>query len=267
MNPRMSAADGRAMMATGEQMLRRHTVDAMIMHWFNTICWFFLLATGVGLIDNPVLQPLGMWWVNAMQYLFGGPVLLLDAHIAVGVVWSLVFLVYGVVRFKRITLPFVKEMLTFSPRSDLEWLIKKPLSMTIGSDMMRRLGLTPNIPDQGFYNVGQKMFGIPALFGGVVIAVTGWIMMFSQQDLTSQATVQWAILIHFLTTGLVFAGLLIHIYMAAIAPGETPAFKSMFTGSVPLDYADAHHKLWSDKLQKEPVTDAADAAFSGQKEV
>ena len=121
--------------------------------------------------------------------------------------------------------------------------------MTIGSKMMQRFGLKPIIPDQGFYNVGQKMFGIPALFGGAVIAVTGWIMTYSKQDLTTQGTVQWMILIHFLTVGLVFAGLLVHIYMAAIAKGESPAFFSMFTGTVPADYAVSHHKLWFDEYQ------------------
>ncbi len=61
-------------MENRNMMLRRHTIDAMFMHWFNTVCWFVLLATGVGLIDNPVLQPLGMWWVRIMHMLFGdGP--------------------------------------------------------------------------------------------------------------------------------------------------------------------------------------------------
>jgi formate dehydrogenase subunit gamma len=32
--------------------------------------------------------------------------------------------------------------------------------------------------------------------------------------------------------------------MAAIAPEERPALKSMFTGSVPESYAKHHHKLW-----------------------
>jgi formate dehydrogenase subunit gamma len=239
----------RLMMENKNRMLQRHTIDAMLMHWFNTICWILLLATGVGLIDNPVLQPLCMWWVKGMHAIFGGGAELLEFHITVGAIWSVGFLVYGIIRFKRITLPFIKEMLTFSPMTDIEWLIKKPLSMTIGSKMMQRFGLKPNIPDQGFYNVGQKMFGIPALFGGAVIAVTGWVMTYSKQDFTTQGTVQWMILIHFLTVGLVFAGLLVHIYMAAIAKGETPAFLSMFTGKVPADYAASHHKVWFDEYQ------------------
>jgi len=230
-------------------MLQRHTTDAMLMHWFNTFCWILLLATGVGLIDNPVLQPLCMGWVKGMHVIFGGGAELLEFHIAVGAIWSVGFLIYGIIRFKAVTLPFVKEMLTFSPRTDIEWLIKKPLCMTIGRKMMRRFGIKPIIPDQGFYNVGQKLFGISALFGGAIITVTGWIMTCAKQDLTTQSTVQWMILIHFFMVGIVFAGLLVHIYIAAIAKGETPAFFSMFTGKVPAEYAAAHHKRWFDKVQ------------------
>ena len=47
----------------------------------------------------------------------------------------------------------------------------------------------------------------------------------------------------------VFAGLLVHIYMAAIAKGMRPAFISMFTGYVPADYAASHHKHWFDSLK------------------
>ena len=115
--------------------------------------------------------------------------------------------------------------------------------------MMQRLGMKTIVPDQGFYNTGQKLFGITVLFGGIVIAVTGWIMIFSQQDLTGQGTVQWAMLIHFVTAGVVSAGLLVHIYMAGIAGGHRPAFLSMFTGKVFADYAAAHHKRWVDEIR------------------
>lgn len=230
-------------------MLKRHSIDARIMHWFNTICWVLLLMTGIGLIDNPVMQPLGMWWVRAMQALFGNGVALLELHIAIGVVWSVGFLFYGIFRFKRITLPFVMQILTFKPINDSEWLIKKILSMTVGVKMMQRLGLKATIPDQGFYNAGQKIFAVCTLFGGLVIAISGWIMIYAQHDLFRQSTVQWAIMIHFLTAGLLFAGSLVHIYMAGIARGETPALVSMFTGKIPCDYASAHHKLWYESLQ------------------
>ena len=63
--------------------------------------------------------------------------------------------------------------------------------------------------------------------------------------------VQWSILLHFIAVGLIFAGLLIHIYMAAIAPEERPAFWSMFNGSVPEEYAKHHHALWYNTTKPE----------------
>jgi formate dehydrogenase subunit gamma len=247
--PRDLTEERRWVMGKNSPSIRRHPLGAIIMHWFNTACWLFLLATGLGLIDNPALQPLGMWWVRWMHGLFGGGAQLLQIHIACGAVWSIGFLLYGIFFIKRVTIPFVKEMLSFSPKQDLTWLIRKPLTMTLGPKMMTRLGMNSAIPDQGFYNIGQKLFGIPALFGGVVIAITGGILTFSKLDWMNPVWVQWSILIHFLTAGLVFAGLLIHIYMAAIAKGETPALISMFTGRVPEGYAKSHHRLWFEETR------------------
>ena len=158
-------------------MIRRHSVHAMIMHWFNTVCWGVLLTTGLGLVDNPVLQPLGMWWVRFMHSVFGSGAQLLRVHIICGAIWSIGFLLYGIIFFKSVTLVFVKEILTISLKRDLLWLIKKPLTMTVGPKIIRRLGMTPEIPDQGFYNVGQKLFAIPALF--TLALSTSWNYLFS----------------------------------------------------------------------------------------
>jgi formate dehydrogenase subunit gamma len=122
------------------------------------------------------------------------------------------------------------------------------MQMTMGDKELKKLGFEPIIPDQGFYNVGQKLFAIPALLGGFIITITGVIMMLSKQNLIDVIVVQWSILIHFVIAGLVFSGLLIHIYMAAIAKGERPALMSMFTGSVPEAYAKHHHKSWYDDV-------------------
>ena len=107
----------------------------------------------------------------------------------------------------------------------------------------------PRIPDQGFYNVGQKLFAVPSVLGGIVIGLTGIIMMLSTTYFNNTALVRWSILIHFFAVGIVFAGLLIHIYMASIAAGERPAFLSMFTGKVPEQYAKHHHRLWYEKVK------------------
>ena len=43
-------------------MIRRHSLSAVCMHWFNAFCWIALLFTGFALLSNPAMQPVGMWW-------------------------------------------------------------------------------------------------------------------------------------------------------------------------------------------------------------
>lgn len=219
------------------------------MHWFNAVCWFFLFFTGIGLIKNLELEPIGGWLPDFIRGIFfsGGNLLL--AHVICGVTWIIVFLVFAIVRFRKEVNFFFREIFTFSPVNDISWIIKKGIQMTFGYKMLTRLGLEPAIPDQGFYNVGQKLFAIPSILGGIVIAATGIIMYSSKFIMMDTVIVQWSILIHFVMAGVVFAGLLIHIYMASIAAGELPALVSMFTGSVPEEYAEHHHKLWYDRIK------------------
>jgi formate dehydrogenase subunit gamma len=243
------------------RMIKRHTKLSIFLHWFNAASWIFLLATGIGLIKNPDLQPVGMWWSNLMWTIFGSGENLLLAHVIGGMLWAGVFLIYTIVGIKQVAL-FLREIFSYSPVRDFMWLVKKGVQMTLGTRALKKFGevlekrgaspeiAVPRIPDQGFYNVGQKMFAVPSVLGGVVIVITGIIMALSNVYFTNTAIVRWAILIHFITVGLVFAGLLIHIYMAAIAAGERPAFISMFTGSVPEDYAKHHHRLWYEKVKE-----------------
>ena len=249
------------------KMIKRHTWSAIFIHWFNAASWIFLLGTGLGLIRNPVLQPLGMWWSDWMWALFGSGENLLLAHEIGGLIWAGVLLLYVIVGWRSVY-TFIREIFTFSPVRDLLWLIKKGISMTLGFGALRKLsgilesgGLSreaaePRIPDQGFYNVGQKLFAIPAVLGGLLITFTGIIMWLSKVYVPPELTVlvRWTMLLHFVTVGLVFGGLLIHIYMASIAAGERPAFISMFTGKVPEDYARHHHRLWIEDLEAKKMT-------------
>lgn len=241
------------------KMIRRHSPGSIFLHWFNAACWFFLFFTGVGLLDNKDLQPFGMWWVHLMHGIFGSAANLLWVHEACGILWASVMLVYALVFILSETLPFLKEIFSFSLRDDLVWLIRKMTLMTAGSSVLRKIGHEPELPDQGFYNAGQKMFAIPAVLGGIVIACTGLIMTFSK-SLVDPVPVQWAILVHYIGVCLVFAGLLVHIFMASIARGEQPAFRSMFTGFVPEDFAEHHNPLWYRSIK-------GDVAYSPEKSI
>jgi formate dehydrogenase subunit gamma len=223
------------------------------MHWFNAGFWIFLLLTGVGLIRNDDLQPFASWPI-VLRQLFGGGANLLLAHEIAGITWAGGFLIFCILRLKSDVIPFFREIFTVDVQRDFLWLITKGIQMTLGYKALGviadKFGFSPRIPEQGFYNVGQKIFAIPAVFGGMIIAASGGIMILSQVGMASTELVQWAILIHFIAVGLVFAGLLIHVFMASIAAGEQPAFISMFTGKVPEDYARHHHKLWLDEVKK-----------------
>ena len=72
----------------------------------------FLLATGVGLIKNPDLQPVGMWWTNLMWRFFGSGENLLMAHVIGGIVWAGVFLIYGIVAIKEVS-QFLREIFSY----------------------------------------------------------------------------------------------------------------------------------------------------------
>jgi formate dehydrogenase subunit gamma len=184
-----------------------------------------------------------------MYSIFGSGETLLLVHEITGLTWLVVFIVYVIFGSRKYVIPFLKQVFTYSPAADLKWLIKKNIQMTLGNKWLKRLGFTPDIPDQGFYNVGQKLFAVASVLGGIVIVVTGLIMFLSNILLNNTAIVQWAIVIHFISAGVVTGGLLVHIYMAAISPDERPAFFSMFTGTVPEDYAEHHHKLWYDEIK------------------
>jgi formate dehydrogenase subunit gamma len=121
------------------RMIPRHTRWGIFIHWFNAGCWFFLLVTGLGLISNPHLQPLGQWYPNALRAAFGGGAGLLVAHEVVAFTWLAVW-VYYLFRFGlRYAAPFLRSVLTLDPNRDIQWMVKKNIQMTLGYKAMARL--------------------------------------------------------------------------------------------------------------------------------
>ena len=237
--------------------LKRHSPAGMLMHWFNAVCWFWLLATGIGLIQNPDLRPMGNWYTNMMLSVFNGPENLLAAHWMVGLVWAGVWIAFAVIGAKKYTIPFIRQIVSFSLPRDIYWMIKKNLQMLIGhqsmADAVKPLGWDGRIPDQDYYNAGQKAAAIPMIGGGILLAMTGSVMFLSTRVLGPEMVflVQWSITIHYIMAVLTLAVLLVHIFMAAISREERPAFYSMITGDIPADYAEHHHKIWYDRIRSE----------------
>ena len=233
-------------------MIRRHSRSAIFMHWFNAICWIFLLFSGFALLTGD-MQPIGRWWSSLWDGFFGGSRGLLLAHLAVGSVWVAVYAVYILLRCRGEVLPFLREVTTFHMKSDLTWCLRKAFWLVLGPKLTRKMGFDPTLPPQGFYNAGQRMVAVIAVAASIGLAVTGVIMGFfsgNAAHAVSPEVLQWCIFIHFCCAGVMAIFLPVHIYMAALAPGEDPALRSMFTGYVPESHVQHHNPLWFEALKK-----------------
>lgn len=241
-------------------MIRRHSFSAILMHWFNASCWLLLLCTGFALLANPRMQPVGEWWSRLWSGLFGAGGLL-SLHVVIGLAWIAGYAVYLLLRARREALPFLREIIDLHPASDLIWCVRKGLLLTAGPRIMRRLGLEPALPPQGFYNAGQKLAAVAAVASSAGLACTGLILAFCAGRPGMEHLLQWSLFAHFCCAGLMSIVLPIHIYMAALAPGEGPALRSMFTGFVPAEFARHHNPRWFARIAgQEPPSSGNDRA-------
>ena len=157
---------------------------------------------------------------------------MLRFHIAVGITWIVVFLVYGIFGFRNYLHKEVLVREIALDRDDLSWLRIR---------LLKLLGRSNDpLPPQGVYNAGQKMFALLVYSAVPVIMITGLIMTFH----LGTTLVAWSMVLHFVAVGMVVSGLMIHVYMGAVFPEERPAFFSMITGMVNELYAYRHHFKW-----------------------
>lgn len=216
--------------AMGQRRLKKHHVAIMLVHWFNALTWFLELTTGAALISSRLFRVAPDWYLTLVGGLFGTRANLLQFHVSLGVAWIAVLLPYGLFGWRH----YLRlETLDFTDRDDLRW-----LKVRVGNIVGRK---QEPLPPQGAYNAGQKAFALVVWTMVPVIALSGLVMAF---QLVSTAAVGWSVVVHFVSVGLVVAGLFVHVYMGAVFPEEKPAFFSMITGNVSELFAYRHHYKW-----------------------
>jgi len=235
-------------------MIRRHAPSAIFMHWFNAVCWLLLTFTGFGMLASPEMQPVGQWWSALWTAMFGA-FGLLQFHVVVGVLWVAVFVLFLLAGTRRVAFAFVREISRLHPVSDAVWCLRKGAGLVIGERGMRRIGLNATLPPQGFYNAGQKLVAVIAVLCGMGLAATGGLMVAFAGHPGSDALLRGCLVVHFLCAGVMAIFLPVHIYMAAFAPGEGPAMRSMLTGFVPLAFVRRHNPLWFEQLPQAKDTE------------
>lgn len=219
--------------AMAQRLIKKHHVAIVLIHWFNATSWLLELATGAGLIISPYYRFAPVWYLQMMEGLFGSRGNMLRFHIAVGLTWIAVFLVYAIFGFRSYLRVEVLQHEVGLDDDDRHWLVVR---------FLRLLGRSEEpLPPQGVYNAGQKLFALLVYIAIPVIMFTGLIMAFHWFGTTAVA---WAMVLHFFAVGMVVSGLMIHVYMGAVFPEEKPAFYSMITGMVDELYAYRHHFKW-----------------------
>ena len=245
---------------TGEQaeamerrQIKKHHIAIILLHWSNAMVWAVELLTGLALISSPRFRVVPEFFIAAVQDLFGSRAALLRVHVAVGILWIIVFLSYGIFGFRVYGQEILKKEVVLD-KDDYAWLRIRILGI---------LGRSKEtLPPQGIYNAGQKLFAIMVYVMLPVIMATGLIMTF---HLFSTAVVGWAVLIHFCAVGAVVSGLIVHVYMGAVFPEEKPAFFSMITGTVHELFAYSHHFKWWREMKLKEIAWAEAHDASAQK--
>jgi formate dehydrogenase subunit gamma len=215
-----------------QKQVKKHNVAIVLLHWFNATVWLLELATGAALIVAPDYRFMPIWYLRFMEEAFGTRANLLRGHIAIGLTWIVVFLVYAVFGWRDFLHTEVLRKEVGLDKDDFNWLRIRTLRLIDRSSVP--------LPPQGAYNAGQKLYALMIYTMIPIIMITGVIMTFH----FGTALVQWAMLIHFVAAGMVVSGLMVHVYMGAVFPEERPAFYSMITGLVDELYAYKHHFKW-----------------------
>ena len=109
-------------------------------------------------------------------------------------------------------------------------------------------------PPAAKFNFGQKMIFWVTIIGGLLMAGTGYAMMFpfykAPGELASYTAtmqgLQFVVFLHGLIGVLMIAMILAHVYIGTV--GMQGAFWSMGTGKVDANWAKQHHSVWAAKV-------------------
>ncbi len=100
------------------------------------------------------------------------------------------------------------------------------------------------------FNGGQKAIYWIVVLGGASVAITGYLLMFPFYGTTIDS-MQYAEMTHAVVAMLFVAAMLGHIYIGTI--GMEGAFEAMGEGTVDVNWAKQHHKLWlEDEMRRSP---------------
>lgn len=233
-----------------DKKIKRFTTFQRYVHWITAILFIGLAISGLLLMfGRHIIMP-----VFGAE--FGGTFMLLmkRLHDLSGPVFAIALVV--------LTFTFIKG--NFPHISDLKWVLKGG-------------GLLGWHAPAGRYNAGEKGWYWIAVLVGVVVVVSGLILDFPnfaatrelgftlfnlEQTRNTMTFYHW---IHSISTVLIMAAAMGHIYMGTIA--MEGALEAMQTGYCDANWAKEHHDLWYEDMVAAGKLLDAEAVDSQQTEV
>ena len=204
---------------SGRTVVRFNAFERAV-HWMTATCFIILALSGLNITFGkglllPLIGPNAFTaWSEAAKYAHN----FLSFPFTIGVVMILLMWIGG-------NLP---------SKVDAEWI--KRGGGIIGGDH----------PPAYRFNAGQKMIYWIVVLGGGAAAASGYVLMFPFY-VTDIAGMQLAQIVH-ATVGVLFvAAMLAHIYIGTI--GMEGAFEAMGEGTVDVNWAKQHHRLWLEEEQ------------------
>jgi formate dehydrogenase subunit gamma len=199
---------------SGRKIVRFNGFERFV-HWMTATCFIILALSGLNItFGKPLLLPLigpeaFTTWSELAKYAHN----YLSFPFTIGVVLIFLMWIGG----------------NIPNRVDVEWV--KRGGGIVGHDH----------PPAYRFNAGQKMIYWIVVIGGGASAVTGYLLLFPFYVAGIEG-MQIGQVVHAVVAMLFIAAMLGHIYIGTI--GMEGAFEAMGEGSVDVNWAREHHRLW-----------------------
>ncbi len=235
--------------ATGgnKRMIYTRPRKTIRLHWFNAISWLVLTLSGLGIIRGELsFMPQG--YGEFVQNMVGGQFNLITGHSLWGMLWIIVFALFTLFNWNDVVYPFLKKVISITPKS----IIADAIQMVV--DISGLFGLLKDVklPPAGRYNGAQRLLGTMIIFSSLAIAASGVIMfllfLFTPMFVDG-AVFRWSLVGHGFFVGLVYIGLIAHVYYSVIE--EPEALEGMKSGYLEESFVKHHCPGWYEELKQQ----------------
>ncbi len=203
-------------------MVKRFTDYERILHWTLAIVFLFLAITGlILLLGRPLLIPLfGKEFFSILASASK------EGHNLFGPLF-LVSLIMMLISFARRNI---------YEKGDLTWLLK-------GGGLIGKGHVSG-----GFFNMGEKTWYWMVILIGLVISITGLILV-SPNFGQSRMLMELMHILHAISAMVLIVVSIGHMYLGSI--GSEGSLEGISTGYVDINWADAHHDRWGKQCLEE----------------